>query len=64
MPKRNPEYLFSKQNSSYYDTPVGCLRLVRFEGDDLVGELFGRRHRVPRSQVEAVVRRSWLEGQR
>lgn len=47
-PKLNPEHLF-RQNKQpeYWDTPQGCLHLVRFEGEQLIGTRYGKSYRVP-----------------
>jgi hypothetical protein len=47
-PKVNPEHLF-RQNKQpeYWNTPEGCLRLVRIDGDVLIGTRYGQRYQVP-----------------
>lgn len=46
-PKLNPEYLFKYATQpKYWDTPQGCLRLVRIEREYLIGDRFSRSYRV------------------
>jgi hypothetical protein len=60
MPKKNPEYLFV-QKTQYFNSPQGCLRLLRIDGAEFVGARFSRVYRVPLAEATPVVRRSLRE---
>lgn len=57
-PKVNPEHLF-RQNKQpeYWNTPEGCLRLVRIDGDVLIGTRYNQSYRMPLCECKRAQRR-------
>lgn len=56
---QNPEYLFLAERHAYYDTPHGCLRTIRIDGDTFVGARFGKTYEVPLSQITPVTQKAF-----
>ena len=56
---QNPEYLFLSERHAYYDTPFGCLRTIRIDGDVFVGQRFGRTYEVPLNQIKPVIPKNY-----
>jgi len=52
-------FLFNASSSQYFDTPIGCLRFIRREGDEIIGSFRGKEHRVHIADCTPVGKRSW-----
>jgi hypothetical protein len=51
-------HLFSAPaTAQYYDTPRGCLRLVRIDGDVLIGTRYNQSYRMPLCECKRAQRR-------
>lgn len=57
---QSPEYLFLAERNAYYDTPCGCLRTVRVDGDIFVGQRFGKTYEVPISEITPVNKKKYV----
>jgi hypothetical protein len=56
-----PSFLFQADMASYFDTPDGCIRFVRREGDYIVGVRFGQKYKVHYSDAVNVKSRKLRE---